>query len=70
MCPLEIQLGCEMRLKGCKAYPASGKIQGAGLDWCQANQGDWCGKCQHRMKVGNQKADKRACETSKGKSRI
>lgn len=40
--------GGEIRLLGCKAYPTTGIIAGAPVEWCRANQGAWCGECKHR----------------------
>lgn len=42
--------GQAVRLVGCRAYPETGVMAGATLEWCQAAQGDWCGACQWRRK--------------------
>ncbi|MDH5524471.1 MAG: hypothetical protein OEY01_10835 [Desulfobulbaceae bacterium] len=36
----------EQRLAGCTAYPTTGRITGAPVEWCRKSRGEWCGKCQ------------------------
>jgi hypothetical protein len=39
----------EVLLIGCKAYPTTGKLAGAPIEWCRKARGEWCGKCQWRQ---------------------
>lgn len=34
--------------EGCRAYPKPG----APAEWCEKNQGEWCGSCKHRRAKG------------------